>query len=174
MKKDDLHVINTEYFDVVDVNREKLGYTKIRGEQLEENEYNVGVEFWIFNDGKLLMTQRSQLKSHPGEWEVPGGCSQAGESSLDTLTREAKEEIGLTINNNFELLDTQLYKKQFVDIYISNVKIDLNNVTLQDEEVSDIKFVTKNEFIEMANNNEIVQSVYNRYTNIRDKFEKDW
>ncbi len=158
-----------ELFDVVDANRNPLGYTKERGNELLEREYNVGVEFWIFNNHKLLMTRRSPEKSHPGEWEVPGGCSQSGETSIDTLKREAKEEIGVNIDNTFKLIDTVMYKKQFVDIYTSNIEVDLNNITLQKEEVSDVKFVTKEEFLEMANNNEIVKSVYNRYENIKDK-----
>ena len=164
-----------ECFDVVDENRNPLGYIKQRGSELEENEYNVGVEIWIFNKNKLLMTRRSLNKSHPGEWEVPGGCSKSGESSIDTIIREIKEEIGIFINkDDFELVDTTIYKKQFVDIYKSNKVINLNDVTLQNDEVCDAKYVTKEEFLKMAENNEIVKSVYNRYEIIKDKLKKDW
>ena len=163
-----------EYFDVLDKNRKPLGYTKKRGEELEESEYNTGIEIWIFNDKKLLLTQRSIEKSHPLEWEVPGGCSQKGETSIDTLEREVKEEIGVDINNEYKLLGTELYKKQFVDMYKSNIKVDLSKVKLQAEEVSDIKFVTKEEFLEMAKNDKIVKSVYNRYNVIKNKLKKDW
>ena len=100
-----------ELFDVYDENRKPLGYTKPRGEKLLDNEYNMGIETWIINDNKLLMTQRSLEKSHPGKWEVPGGCSQEGETSIDTLTRELKEDICVDINNNYILLDTVIYKK---------------------------------------------------------------
>ena len=163
-----------EYFDVVDKNRKSLGYTKKRGEELEDNEYNTGIEIWIFNNKKVLLTQRSIEKSHPLEWEVPGGCSQTGETSIDTLEREVKEEIGVNINNEYELLGTELYKKQFVDMYKSNIKVDLSKVKLQQEEVNDIKFVTKEEFLEMAKENKIVKSVYNRYNVIKDIIKKDW
>ena len=94
---------------------------------------------------------------------VPGGCSQKGETSIDTLEREVKEEIGVDINNEYELLGTEIYKKQFVDMYKSNIKVDLSKIKLQVEEVNDIKFVTKEEFLEMAKNEIIVKSVYNRY-----------
>ena len=164
-----------EYFDVYDENRKPLGYTKIRGEELNDNEYNVGIECWIFNNKKLLMTQRSINKSHPGEWEVPGGCSQKGETSIDTLIRELKEEVNISVNDvDYKLLDTSLYKKQFVDIYKSNKLVDLDKITLQEEEVSDVKFITKQEFLEMAKNNQIVKSVYNRYELIQDKLKEDW
>ena len=163
-----------EEFDVLDKNRKPLGYTKQRGVELEENEYNLGSEIWIFNNKKLLVTQRDINKSHPLEWEVPGGCSQKGETSIDTLEREVKEEIGVDINNEYKLLGTELYKKQFVDMYKSNIKVDLSKVKLQAEEVSDIKFVTKKEFLEMAKNDKIVKSVYNRYNVIKNKLKKDW
>jgi len=158
-----------ELFDVYDSNRNLLGYSKARGDKLLDNEYNMGIETWIINDHKLLMTKRSLEKSHPGKWEVPGGCSQIGESSIDTLTRELKEEVNIDIKDNYKLLDTVMYKKMFVDIYTSNIKVDLDKVSLQKEEVSDIKFFTKEEFLNMKD--EIVESVFNRYEVIKDKLE---
>ena len=117
-----------EYFDVVDKNRVQLNYKKIRGEKLEENEFNTGVEMWIINNNKILMTQRSEQKSHPGQWETPGGCSQAGESIIDTIKREMIEEIGVNFNKDeFCLIGTHLYKKQFVDIFLSEKEI-LKNI----------------------------------------------
>lgn len=164
-----------EYFDVLDNNRNKLNYIKERGSILLDNEYNAGVEIWIFNNNKLLVTKRSLNKSHPGEWEVPGGCSQAGENPIDTLIRELKEElcIDLTLPNS-QFLDTQLYKKQFVDIYKSNISINLDKIKLQKDEVSDIKFVTKDEFLKMASENKIVKSVFDRFNLIKDKINLDW
>ncbi len=164
-----------EYFDVVDVNREKLNYTKQRGESLENHEYNQGIEVWIINSNKILMTKRSLNKSHPGQWEAPGGCSQAGESMIDTVKRELNEEIGIEITeDNVKLLATQLYKKQFVDIFYSDLKINIHKTTLQEEEVCDIKFISKDEFLKMKNNNEIVPSVLQRFEMIKDKLNLNW
>lgn len=36
------------------------------------------------------------------------------------LKREIKEEIGVNLNDDFNLLDTQLRKQQFIDIYTTN------------------------------------------------------
>lgn len=164
-----------EYFDVVDKNRISLGYKKVRGEFLENNEYNVGVEMWIINDNSILMTQRSKNKSHPDMWEVPGGCCQSGESSIETVNREMQEEIGITFKkDDYKLIGTELYKKQFVDIYFSNKAINIKDITLQDEEVESVKFVSKSEFTKMKSNNEIVPSVLDRFNVIKEKLRLDW
>ena len=164
-----------EYFDVVNKNRVSLGYQKQRGEELIDDEFNTGVEMWILNNDSILMTKRSMSKSHPGQWEVPGGCSQAGESSIDTLKREMKEEIGVDFNDDeFRLVGTILYKRQFLDVYTSNKVINLDDVVLQDEEVSDIKFVNKDEFMNLVNNNSIVPSVLNRFNIIKEQLGLDW
>lgn len=164
-----------EYFDVLDKNRNKLNYTKERGESLSNNEYNMGVENYIICDNKLLMTKRSMNKSHPGMWEVPGGCSQSNEESFDTLKREMKEEVNLIVNkNNTKYIDTKLYKKQFVDIYQTKTKININNIKLQEEEVSDVKLFTKDEFNSIITNNKIVPSVLDRFNYIKDKLDLNW
>ena len=51
-----------------------------------------------------------------------------------------EEEIGVNINQDeFCLIGTDLYKKQFVDIFLSKKEIDINKVVLQNEEVQNIK-----------------------------------
>lgn len=163
-----------ELCDIYDKDRKPLGYTKIRGEELLDNEYIQGVELWNFYNKKLLLTQRAKNKSHPGKWEVPGGCSQTSESSDESINREILEEVGYKLNNNYKLIGTSLYKHNFVDLYKSNIDIDINNCFLQDEEVSAIKYVSRNEFLKMNNDNKIVKSVFNRYLEYREELDKDW
>ena len=164
-----------EYFDVVDKNRTPLNYKKTREEKLDENEYNTGAELWIINNNKILMTKRSLTKSHPGKWEVPGGCSQTKENTLSTIIREIKEEIGIFIKSeDICLVGTILYKKQFVDIYKTEKTIHLANTNLQKEEVIDISFVDKKDFYEKLNNNEIVPSVSNRFNIFKNNLNINW
>ncbi len=163
-----------ELVDIYDKDRKPLGYTKIRGEELLDNEYIQGVELWNFYNKKLLLTQRAVNKSHPGEWEVPGGCSQVSESSDDSINREILEEVGYKLNKNYKLIGSSLYKHNFVDLYKSNIDIDINNCILQDEEVSGIKYVTKEEFLKLNSENKIVKSVFNRYLEHKEELDKDW
>lgn len=164
-----------EYFDVLDQNRISLNYKKLRGETLNPEEFNAGIEMWIVNNNSILMTQRSMNKSHPGQWEVPGGCCQAGESVIDTVKRELSEEIGIEFSQDeFKLIGTELYKKQFVDVFYSEKQIKLQETSLQTEEVKNIKFISKEDFNKMKNNNEIVPSVLNRFNLFKTKLNLDW
>ncbi|MCO5100267.1 MAG: CoA pyrophosphatase [Burkholderiaceae bacterium] len=46
----------------------------------------------------LLLTRRSRaLRDHPGQWALPGGCIDAGESAEQAALRELAEEIGLSL-----------------------------------------------------------------------------
>ena len=164
-----------EYFDVLSKTRQQLNYTKSREDRLDRSEYNQGAELWILNNGKLLITKRSMNKSHPGEWETPGGCSQKSETSIDTIIREAEEEIGISLDEkDLKLIGMQLYKNQFVDVFKTDKTINSSSIKLQLDEVSEYKFVSKEEFIQMIKNNEIVKSVANRYFMFKDVIDIDW
>lgn len=60
-----------------------------------------------------------------------------------------------------------------LDVYSSNKVINLNDVVLQDEEVSDVLFVSKDEFMNIVNSNSIVPSVLNRFNIIKEQLGLD-
>jgi 8-oxo-dGTP pyrophosphatase MutT (NUDIX family) len=47
----------------------------------------------IYKDGKLVMVKSTKF----GEYKFPGGGKDDGESDLETLERETKEETGMTV-----------------------------------------------------------------------------
>ncbi|HCP78711.1 MAG: NUDIX hydrolase [Pusillimonas sp.] len=48
-------------------------------------------------DGALLLGQRPADKPWPGWWELPGGKIEAGETVLQALARELKEELDIEV-----------------------------------------------------------------------------
>lgn len=60
----------------------------------KEDCFHLGVKALIFNEkNKILLLERH----HPSKktyWDIPGGRLQRGESLIETLTREVKEETG--------------------------------------------------------------------------------
>jgi len=49
-------------------------------------------------DGRVLIAQRPAGRPMAGLWEFPGGKVETGERPEETLIRELKEEIGITVN----------------------------------------------------------------------------
>jgi 8-oxo-dGTP pyrophosphatase MutT (NUDIX family) len=49
-------------------------------------------------DGQVLFGRRQNTGFEDGAWHVPSGHLEAGESVVQALIREAKEEIGVTID----------------------------------------------------------------------------
>ncbi|MGN6517438.1 MAG: (deoxy)nucleoside triphosphate pyrophosphohydrolase [Rhizomicrobium sp.] len=48
-------------------------------------------------DGRVLIAQRPPGKAMAGLWEFPGGKIETGERPEDSLIRELKEELGITV-----------------------------------------------------------------------------
>jgi 8-oxo-dGTP pyrophosphatase MutT (NUDIX family) len=49
----------------------------------------------------LILTRRtSRLKHHSGQWALPGGRQEKGESAEDTALRELQEEVGLKLKRD--------------------------------------------------------------------------
>jgi 8-oxo-dGTP diphosphatase len=54
---------------------------------------------------RVLAAQRSYPPSLAGQWELPGGKVYAGESDIDALVRECREELGVEIEPEERLGD---------------------------------------------------------------------
>jgi len=52
-----------------------------------------GIVF-VTPDDEVLLLERSGLGDHPGEWCIPGGAVEDGETPLEAAKREAAEEVG--------------------------------------------------------------------------------
>lgn len=51
----------------------------------------------ILKDGRILAVQRSEVMSHPLEWEFPGGKVEAGECEEACILRELREELHIEV-----------------------------------------------------------------------------
>lgn len=156
-----------ETWDLVDGSRNSIGKIHMRGKALLTGEYHVAVEIFTINaDGRILLTQRAALKSYPLLWESTGGSVNAGETSINGAVRELKEETGLCVKpENLQYLGELKRENSFLDsyIWISDKNIDLLELTLEPGEVSDAKFVSLKELVEMQQAGNIVSPVWERY-----------
>lgn len=152
-----------EIWDVYDKNKNKTNKRHVRGEKLADGDYHVVVHVWIKNyKGEILLTKRHPDKTYPNLWECPGGSILAGESSLDGAIREVKEEIGIKLlkfNGKMIKSDRREAYNDFYDVWLFDQSFEITETVLQEDEVSDIKWVTKFELANMYDSKNIVPTL---------------
>lgn len=126
--------------DLYNNKRELLNQTIFKDEEIPENCYILMVVAFIQNSkGQFLIQKRSEAKG--GEWAFTGGHPKSGETSIEGIKTEINEELGLTIENPI-LFKSAKGKNTFCDLYYIKQDIDINNIILQKEEVSDVRYAT--------------------------------
>ena len=135
-----------EYWDIYDKNRNKTGKIIKRGERMLDGEFHLIVHIWIKNsNNEFLIQQRSEKVKNPLVWSTTGGSAVAGEDSFTAALREVKEELGIDLTNEKGyLFDVDIYEEdnqQYIsDTYLYFIDLDVNALTLQTEEVKQVKF----------------------------------
>ena len=154
-----------ELWDIYDLNKKKTGRTAERGVyEFQKGEYHIVVTAIIMNSkNEILISKRASHKKHPLMWECNGGSILAGESSLDGILRELKEELGLEFTKKEAIFLKEIRRDKvipdFKDLWLFRKDIGIKDVTFPDGEAIEAKWVTIDEFIEMFNKNEIVQTI---------------
>lgn len=145
-----------EMLDTFDINGKFLG-VRTRSECHAENPgfYHKPVWIWIINDkGEILVQKRAHTKKKsPDKWDMPSaGHIDAGESVLQGCVRETKEELGIDVKeSNFILLKEWVNQRgwELAQIYLLKTTTPITKMTLQKEEVAEIKFLKYDEFIKL-------------------------
>ncbi len=133
-----------EILDLYNEDRKLTRKTHVRGNPFKEGEFYLVADIWTLTpSGHILIDKRHPDKSFGGMWECTGGAVQAGEDSLSCAMRELKEELGIeTEKSELRLIHTCRRPNKFVDTYLLIKNIDLQELRLQEEEVTEAKLVT--------------------------------
>lgn len=96
-------------------------------------------------------------------WDVTaGGNVLARELGFQAIIRESKEELGIELNKkDITFIGSvvssnkkgEIINNYFNEYYIANKEIDETRLKLQEEEVSEVKWIGKNEIIEKIKDN---------------------
>lgn len=154
-----------EMFDVLNEWGEFTGEIASREECHKKGLWHKAIYAFIINkNGEILLQKRSKTKKlWPDLWDVPtGGHVLAGEFGYEALIRETSEELGIDISENeikYLFGSTSINKKgeiinkHFNECYMITKDIDISTINLQEEEVSEIKYFSKEEVLRRINNN---------------------
>ena len=157
--------------------KEMIDEYNSRGEKLgivdkdiahEKGLWHKSVHVWILNDNNevLLQYRCADKKLYPDTWDCSfAGHIGAGESSIDAILREGKEELGIDVdldNLNYRLTNREhlsyedINSNEFVDIYVLRQNVKLEDISFQEEEVSDAKYVSIQEFFNLIDSNKML------------------
>lgn len=156
-----------EYFDILDENGNKTGITKLRNEVHRDGDWHKAVHIWIINNKKEILLQRrcATKDSNPNMLDIScAGHLTTGDNSLDGAIRELKEELNLDVNKeDLEFIKTikrsSKYSEIFInnefdDVYILRTNKTIEDMKYQEDEISEIFYVSYDKFKEMVDNHQ--------------------
>lgn len=171
-----------EFVDILDEKGKYTGKKVLKSKAHSLGLFHPTVHIWFFTKRQqILIQQRSESKEmHPAFWDVSvAGHVAADEDILNAAQREVKEEIGLEIQKNdlikvgiFKAMHTHgaLQDNEFHHVFLCELTVPLHQLTLQKDEVADLKLLPLLTFAEetwgLANTGKYVSHGPNYYKTI--------
>ncbi len=150
-----------ELLDIYDDFGNLTGKTVVRGNKyntLKSNEHIALAVIFIENSkGEFLIQKASVEKGNI--FSSTGGHVTSKETPLTTVIREVKEELGIDISGDDVIsLGYLLYDMPIRYMYYLKKDIDINDVTIQKEEVAYVKYASVQEILDLIKNNKFLKS----------------
>lgn len=154
-----------EEFDVLNELGQFTGKVATREECHKKGLWHRAVYAFIIDENLNILLQKrsSNKKLWPNKWDVTiGGHVNTGEFGRQALIRECKEELGIDITDNeikYIVSTTSVYNKNnyinnhYDECYLIIKNINVKDLKLQKEEVSDAKYFSKEELLKRIDNN---------------------
>ena len=139
-----------ELRDLYDKNSNKTDKTYHKGDVIPKGYYPMVVMVVIRNSkGEFLMQKRVEEKG--GDWGVTGGHPKSGETPIEGMITEVKEELGLDFSKeDFIEYDSGCDGKDCYKMYFVTKDIDLKDITIQKEELTEVRWFSMNELQHMV------------------------
>ena len=132
---------------------------------MNDNSIRVGSAVLIVRDNKLLLGRRNKQPDF-GRWILPGGKIEYGETHEEAAIREAKEELGLTIEvvrlagkGVYHILPPDRHR-----IIIYSIATIIDGIITPSSDISEASFFTKDE-LKKLDITDVVRKVL---------FDSDW
>ena len=119
-----------------------------------------GAIFYTLETKRFLFVRRANTK-RDNVWGLVGGTTEDKETPWEGLQREIKEEIGLIVDENdlvkigvfksFQKYDTGIIDNEFHHVFIAELKVGIDQLICQKEEVEALKLVTTKTYYDLLN-----------------------
>ena len=157
--------MSEDFFDVLNSDGTYSGEVASRKECHEKGLWHRAVIIFVINkEGKILLQKRSANKKlWPNLWDLTaGGHVLAGELGYQAIIREAKEELNIDVKKEelifvgsfaSENTTSNIINRHINEFFIIEKDVDIDDITLQEEEVQEVRWFTKEEIFEKVDNN---------------------
>jgi len=166
-----------ELRDLYDKNKEKTNETIYSTDEIPKNRY-ILVELALIQNskGEILIQKRSVQKG--GEYALISGHAKTGETPLQGIISEIREEIGINvIAEELTLIYSERddNKRNFYDLFYLKKDYDISKMILQEEEVSEVIWLKENDVRTLCSNNNFKKSHIEAFEIIMKKLkEREW
>ena len=144
-----------ELRDLYDINSNKTDKTYHKGDHIPKGYYPMVVMVVIRNSKDEFLMQK-RVESKGGDWGVTGGHPKSGETPIEGIITEVKEELGLDFSKeNFIEYDSGCDGKDCYKMYFVTKDININDITIQQEELTEVRWFTMDELKGMVNSGEL-------------------
>ena len=138
--------------DFYDENSICLGVSYFKGDPIPKGMYPMVVMVCIQNEkGEFLMQKRVPEKG--GDWGVTGGHPKSGETPIEGMITEIKEELGVFVDQKqLEVFSEGCDGVDCYKMYYLKTNYDINDFEIQKEELTEVKWFSMETLQEMVKN----------------------
>ena len=134
---------------------------KVISQEVILSQFIAVFKYNLKKDYNFSQKRSKKKKSLPGIWSITCGAVSSGEDSIAAGIREAKEEIGLTLESSqFEFIEKIKRRHSFVDIYFIKANFELSKLIIQEDEVDSIKLSSPKELLNLISASSNSNSAY--------------
>ena len=147
-----------EKWDAYDIHMQKTGELLTRGQPIPKGRYHLVIHAWFVNDrGDILLQRRSLEKPlAPGLWSCLCGSALSGETPEQAVIRETQEEMGFTPDMDRAVCMLRLVADgNHLFVYRIPYQGVAEKLTLQQEEVMDAKWFTREQVEALCDQSEV-------------------